>query len=79
MLMRMQVFGNFFGILATVVSIAIFRNPVSLIGMAGYGVTCFGVVLYMREKYNVGANHGAGATSASKSKTPDEENDSIAA
>lgn len=50
-----QVFGNLFGVLATVFSIALFRNPVSLAGLSGYSLTVFGVLLYMREKYGKGA------------------------
>ncbi|PWA52814.1 hypothetical protein CTI12_AA447300 [Artemisia annua] len=34
------------GAVAVVVSILIFRNPVSVIGMAGYSLTVIGVVLY---------------------------------
>ena len=50
-----QVFGNLFGVLATVFSIAVFRNPVSLAGLSGYSLTIIGVLLYMREKYGKGA------------------------
>jgi hypothetical protein len=50
-----QVFGNLFGVLATVFSIAVFRNPVSLAGLSGYSLTIVGVLLYMREKYGKGA------------------------
>lgn len=46
-----QVFGNLFGVLATVFSIAVFRNQVSLTGLSGYSLTIVGVLLYMREKY----------------------------
>lgn len=33
-----------------VVSILIFRNPVSVTGMLGYSLTVFGVVLYSEAK-----------------------------
>jgi hypothetical protein len=56
-----QVFGNLFGVLATVFSIAVFRNPVSLAGLSGYSLTVFGVLLYMREKYGKGATAPAPA------------------
>lgn len=59
-----QVFGNLFGVLATVFSIAVFRNPVSLAGIGGYGLTTFGVLLYMREK------HGKCAAAHLQPKTP---------
>lgn len=50
-----QVFGNLFGVLATIFSVAAFRNPVSLAGMGGYGLTILGVLLFMREKHGKGA------------------------
>ena len=45
-----QVLGNAKGAVAVVVSILIFRNPVSLIGMLGYSLTVLGVVLYSESK-----------------------------
>lgn len=48
----MQVFGNLFGVLSTVFSIAVFRNPVSLAGMCGYALSIVGVLLYSREKHS---------------------------
>jgi hypothetical protein len=55
MLMRLvlwslQVLGNAKGAVAVVVSILIFRNPVTVMGMLGYGVTILGVVLYGEAK-----------------------------
>ncbi|GJR20681.1 probable sugar phosphate/phosphate translocator [Tanacetum coccineum] len=40
------VLGNAKGAVAVVVSILIFRNPVSVTGMAGYTLTVIGVILY---------------------------------
>ena len=41
-----QVLGNVKGVVAVVVSVLWFRNPISLYGMLGYGVTVGGVVAY---------------------------------
>jgi multidrug transporter EmrE-like cation transporter len=46
----MQVLGNAKGAVAVVVSILLFRNPVSFIGMAGYTLTVIGVILYGESK-----------------------------
>ncbi|GJM94440.1 hypothetical protein PR202_ga11082 [Eleusine coracana subsp. coracana] len=48
--LTLQVLGNAKGIVAVVVSILIFRNPVTVVGMLGYGVTVAGVVLYGEAK-----------------------------
>ncbi|EOY07315.1 hypothetical protein SCA6_001363 [Theobroma cacao] len=48
--LTLQVLGNAKGAVAVVVSILIFRNPISLIGMLGYSLTVFGVVLYSESK-----------------------------
>lgn len=45
-----QVLGNAKGAVAVVVSILIFRNPVSVTGMLGYALTVFGVILYSEAK-----------------------------
>lgn len=45
-----QVLGNAKGAVAVVVSILIFRNPVTVVGMLGYGITVAGVVLYGEAK-----------------------------
>ena len=42
--------GNATGAVAVVISIMIFRNPVSVIGMLGYVLTVTGVVLYSEAK-----------------------------
>ncbi|KAJ0979322.1 hypothetical protein J5N97_014796 [Dioscorea zingiberensis] len=48
--LTLQVLGNAKGAVAVVISILIFRNPVSLTGMLGYALTVFGVVLYSESK-----------------------------
>eukprot|EP00250_Pteridium_aquilinum_P006551 c16439_g1_i1 orf=323-1321(-) len=44
--LTLQVLGNAKGAVAVVVSILLFRNPVSVTGMLGYSLTVFGVILY---------------------------------
>ncbi|XP_058731516.1 UDP-URONIC ACID TRANSPORTER 1-like isoform X1 [Vicia villosa] len=48
--LTLQVLGNAKGAVAVVISILIFRNPVTFIGMAGYAVTVMGVVAYGETK-----------------------------
>ncbi|KAL6624325.1 hypothetical protein ACP70R_031646 [Stipagrostis hirtigluma subsp. patula] len=48
--LTLQVLGNAKGAVAVVVSILIFRNPVTFVGMLGYGITVAGVVLYGEAK-----------------------------
>jgi drug/metabolite transporter (DMT)-like permease len=48
--LTLQVLGNAKGAVAVVVSILLFRNPVSAMGMLGYSLTVFGVVLYSEAK-----------------------------
>ncbi|KAK4784112.1 hypothetical protein SAY86_018480 [Trapa natans] len=48
--LTLQVLGNAKGAVAVVVSILIFRNPVSVTGMLGYALTVSGVVLYSEAK-----------------------------
>ncbi|CAL0334871.1 unnamed protein product [Lupinus luteus] len=48
--LTLQVLGNAKGAVAVVVSILIFRNPVSVTGMMGYALTVCGVVLYSKAK-----------------------------
>lgn len=42
--------GNAKGAVAVVISILIFRNPVSVTGMLGYTLTVIGVLLYTQAK-----------------------------
>ncbi|KAM3406633.1 hypothetical protein ACQJBY_000606 [Aegilops geniculata] len=48
--LTLQVLGNAKGAVAVIVSILIFKNPVTVMGMLGYGVTIAGVVLYGEAK-----------------------------
>ncbi|KAK4275218.1 hypothetical protein QN277_018342 [Acacia crassicarpa] len=48
--LTLQVLGNAKGAVAVVISILIFRNPVSVTGMLGYSLTVFGVILYSEAK-----------------------------
>eukprot|EP00249_Psilotum_nudum_P009420 c21925_g1_i1 orf=769-1797(-) len=48
--LTLQVLGNAKGAVAVVVSILLFRNPISVIGMVGYGLAVFGVILYSEAK-----------------------------
>lgn len=48
--LTLQVLGNAKGAVAVVVSVIIFRNPVTITGMLGYSLTVFGVVLYSEAK-----------------------------
>lgn len=52
--LTLQVLGNAKGAVAVVVSILIFRNPVSVTGMAGYTLTVIGVILYGEVKKRSG-------------------------
>jgi len=45
-----QVLGNAKGAVAVVVSILIFKNPISVMGMFGYALTVSGVILYSEAK-----------------------------
>lgn len=48
--LTLQVLGNAKAAVAAIVSVLIFRNPVTVMGMAGFGVTVMGVVLYSEAK-----------------------------
>ncbi|XP_061374015.1 probable sugar phosphate/phosphate translocator At3g11320 [Gastrolobium bilobum] len=48
--LTLQVLGNAKGAVAVVISILIFRNPVSVTGMLGYSLTVIGVILYSEAK-----------------------------
>ncbi|KAG2452203.1 hypothetical protein HYH02_003234 [Chlamydomonas schloesseri] len=44
--LTLQVLGNFKNVVAAGASIAVFNNPVTAMGLTGYGITAFGVFLY---------------------------------
>eukprot|EP00899_Mesostigma_viride_P012904 jgi/Mesvir1/21614/Mv04039-RA.2 len=48
--LTLQVLGNAKGAVAVVISILLFRNPVTLVGMVGYGIAVTGVILYGEAK-----------------------------
>ncbi|XP_010276035.1 PREDICTED: probable sugar phosphate/phosphate translocator At1g12500 [Nelumbo nucifera] len=48
--LTLQVLGNAKAAVAAVVSVLIFRNPVTVMGMTGFAVTIMGVVLYSEAK-----------------------------
>ncbi|KAJ9548137.1 hypothetical protein OSB04_020680 [Centaurea solstitialis] len=48
--LTLQVLGNAKGAVAVVISILLFRNPVTVVGIAGYSMTVMGVVAYGEAK-----------------------------
>ena len=48
--LTLQVLGNGKGVAAVVVSVMLFRNPVTVTGVVGYFITVSGVMLYMLAK-----------------------------
>jgi len=48
--------GNAKGAVAVVVSILIFKNPISMMGMLGYALTVTGVILYSETKKRYSKN-----------------------
>ncbi|TKY63414.1 sugar phosphate/phosphate translocator [Spatholobus suberectus] len=54
--LTLQVLGNAKGAVAVVVSILIFKNPISMIGMLGYALTVIGVILYSETKKRYSRN-----------------------
>ena len=48
--LTLQVLGNAKGVVATVVSVLIFRNPLTVQSILGYTVTLCGIAAYSREK-----------------------------
>ncbi|KAI4348668.1 hypothetical protein L6164_009365 [Bauhinia variegata] len=48
--LTLQVLGNAKGAVAVVISILLFRNPVTVVGMAGYTITVLGVAAYGETK-----------------------------
>lgn len=48
--LTLQVLGNAKAAVAAIVSVLIFRNPVTVMGMTGFAITVMGVVLYSEAK-----------------------------
>ncbi len=61
-MLPLQVLGNAKGVVAALISVAIFRNPVTLTGLAGYAITVVGVVLYHESKKRDKAGQVCGPT-----------------
>lgn len=53
----LQVLGNAKGVIAAVVSVMVFANPVTWRGVVGYAVTIFGVLLYSEVSSNACAGN----------------------
>ncbi|KAL9303241.1 hypothetical protein ACSQ67_020504 [Phaseolus vulgaris] len=54
--LTLQVLGNAKGAVAVVISILIFKNPISMVGMFGYALTVIGVILYSETKKRYSKN-----------------------
>ncbi|GJP31911.1 hypothetical protein CLOM_g16313 [Closterium sp. NIES-68] len=48
--LTLQVLGNAKGVVAAIISVLVFRNVVTVMGMVGFGITICGVVLYSEAK-----------------------------
>ena len=48
--LTIQVLGNFKGVVAVMVSLLLFRNPVTVTGMVGYALSVMGVIAYSESK-----------------------------
>lgn len=65
--LTLQVLGNGKGVAAVVVSVMLFKNPVTVGSVTGYCITVSGVILYMFAKRSAAA---AKAAAAADSKMP---------
>ena len=61
--LTLQVLGKAKSVLAVAVSLLVFRNPVSLLGLGGYAVCLAGVVAYGNAKSRAHAGSGGGDVS----------------
>eukprot|EP01025_Chloroclados_australasicus_P021455 TRINITY_DN2257_c0_g1_i1.p1 TRINITY_DN2257_c0_g1~~TRINITY_DN2257_c0_g1_i1.p1 ORF type:complete len:326 (-),score=19.68 TRINITY_DN2257_c0_g1_i1:94-1071(-) len=50
--LSIQVLGNIIGVVGAIVSVGVFWNPVTPMGVIGYGITVIGVYLYLAAKQN---------------------------
>ncbi len=64
-----QVLGNGKGVVAVIISVLWFQNPVSLYGLAGYGVTVSGVIAYSQACPSVCARWGTATPALEPSMT----------
>ena len=60
----LQVLGNAKGVVAAIISVLIFKNPVTVQGGVGYFVTVLGVVLYSQARPLQAKKHALARTSA---------------
>lgn len=67
--LTLQVLGNAKGVVAVIVSIMYFRNPVNAYSVLGYSITVAGVVLYSQAKK--GAVRGAALRTLGKPTLPE--------
>ncbi|KAH1202191.1 putative sugar phosphate/phosphate translocator [Glycine max] len=67
--LTLQVLGNAKAAVAAVVSVLIFRNPVTVMGMAGFGITIMGVVLYRTNHEKLRGLKGIAAALLTSSET----------
>lgn len=71
--LTLQVLGNAKAAVAAVVSVLIFRNPVTVMGMTGFGITIMGVVLYSeakkRSKISSSSSLSSSSTTSSSSSS----------
>lgn len=58
--LTLQVLGNAKGVIAAIVSVLIFRNPVSIVGWGGFAITMVGVVLYSETRRRASTRRGQG-------------------
>jgi hypothetical protein len=62
--LTLQVLGKAKSVVAVAVSLLLFRNPVSALGMAGYGLCLVGVAAYGRAKAAAGDSRASPAAAA---------------
>ena len=65
--LTLQVLGNAKAAVAAIVSVLIFRNPVTVMGIVGFGITIFGVVLYSEAKKRSRSHQSSLAPSSNSS------------
>ena len=63
--LSLQVLGNGKGVVGVIMSILIFRNPVTVTGMFGYAITVAGVVCYGESKKHAASKSTSSASSSS--------------
>jgi Triose-phosphate Transporter family len=69
--LTLQVLGNAKGVVAAVISVFIFHNPVTVLGWLGYGITMAGVVAYSESRKRSGKAAQAADAAAVKQRLLD--------